>query len=58
MSMRRVLAAAAALLAIVYVRMCMPEAAQKLMPALSEITAQEQLILRLPESAASWLRLS
>ncbi len=55
MSLRRVLIAAAALLAAVYLRLLMPSYAARLFETLRDMTAEEQLVLRLPERAASWL---
>lgn len=58
MSVRRVLAAAAALLAVVYLKVFMPGVSEQILPTLREMTAQRQVVLYLPESAVSWLRWS
>ena len=58
MSVRRVLAAAAALLSIVYLKVSMPVFAARVLPALREMTGEGQVVLRLPEAVLSWLRWS
>lgn len=54
MSMRRVLAAAAILLAAAYLRVCMPSFYDDLVPAVREAIALRQVELHLPEAVLAW----
>jgi len=57
MSIRRLAAAAAILLALVYLLFCFPENARQMIESLQGILGQAQVLLYLPEGAAAWLLL-
>ena len=57
MSMRRLTAAVAILLVLVYLRFCFPAPAQQMIAALQDMLRQEQVLLHLSEEVAAWLAL-
>ena len=55
MSVKRLAAAGLFLLVIFYLRMCMPDYADKLLASLRGMLALEQVEIPLREGAAAWL---